>query len=58
MKETILGVTSFTSSGIGRILFPWKYLAYFFLLFVKSIGDFFFICAVQEAGIDGAFCAS
>ena len=56
-KDIVLGWTSWTNSGIGRILFPWKYLAYFSLLFVKSIGDFFFICAAQEAGIDGAFCA-
>ena len=55
-NDIIFGCTSCTSSGIGSILFPWKYFSYFSLNFEKSFG-LGFIFFVHEAGSEGTLCA-
>ena len=57
-KDIVLGLTCCTSLGIGKILFPSKYLIYFSLIFLKSVLQAFCeIFSIQEAGNDGTFCA-
>ena len=54
---TTKGSTSLTSAGIGKILLPWKYCAYFYSIFCIVLRWFLFFCAVQKIGIDGTFWA-
>ena len=58
-NDSVFGSTACTNSGIGKISFSLKYLAYLFTLSLSSSDGFFFcfcICVDQETAFVGVVC--